>query len=43
MFEFADAQGEKPARFVVAFTLYTAVRLFTYPDAGAPAGRAGTL
>jgi len=29
--------------FVVAFTLYTAVRLFTYPDAGAPAGRAGTL
>jgi hypothetical protein len=29
--------------FVVVFTLYTAVRLFTFPDAGAPPGRARTL
>lgn len=28
--------------FVAAFTLYAAVRLFTYPDADAPAGRART-
>jgi hypothetical protein len=29
--------------FAVVFTLYTAVRLFTFPDSGAPAGRARTL